>query len=119
MHGLFLAIVDLVMAHSGDYEDLDLIISKIYGADICRDGGSYSLSFEVADGNWYEFFVQVKGIECNDYFPPKLYKGGVNGGEEVEAFTWASAGKFLSKIRYSSSRFSELVQLVSNSGVIT
>lgn len=94
-------------------------ISKIYSTDICRDGGSYSLSFGTTDGNWYEFFIQVKGIESSQYFEPKLYKSGVNGGQVVENFTWQSAKKFLSKIEFSGARFVEIVQLVSNNGTIT
>ena len=94
-------------------------ITKIYGADICRDGGSYSLSFQADDGEWYELFVQVKGIESNLYFEPKLYKGGVNGGLEVEVFSWSSAKNFLRGVSYSGQRYQELLQLVSNNGALT
>lgn len=94
-------------------------VTKVYGADVCRDGGSYSLSFEANDGEWCEFFVEVKGMESNQYFEPKLYKGGVNEGLEIEAYSWVSAKTFLSEITYSGERFHELVQLVKNNGIIT
>lgn len=98
---------------------MSIEITKVYGADVCRDGGSYSLSFEASDGNWYEFFVLVKGIESQKYFEPRLYRGGVNGGVEVKQYTLESANTFLTTLSYESSRFKELVQLVGKNGIIT
>ena len=100
-------------------EFMKLKITEIFGVDICRDGGSYSLSFRADDGEWYEFFVQVKGIESTDYHEPKLYKQGVNGGVVVEEYTWKSASSFLSKISCKEERFAEIVQLVEAGGVLT
>lgn len=98
---------------------MKLKITEIFGVDICRDGGSYSLSFRADDGEWYEFFVQVKGIESANYHEPKLYKQGVNGGVVVEEYTWKSASRFLSKIACKEERFSEIIQLVKAGGVLT
>ena len=89
-------------------------ITKIFSADICRDGGSYSLSFESTDGEWYEFFIQVKSIESTDYFEPKIYKNGINSGELTQKLTWGSAKKFLVSITYDNVRFNEMVDLVAN-----
>jgi len=94
-------------------------ITKIFGADICRDGGSYSLSFESSDKEWYEFFVQVKGIESNEYFEPAIYRGGVNDGELIQKLSWSNAKEFLASIKYENKRFNELVRLVGNNGKIT
>jgi len=94
-------------------------ITEIFGVDVCRDGGSYSLSFRAEDGEWYEFFVQVKSIDSTDYYEPKLYKNGVNGGVVVEEYTWQSASQFLLGINCEEERFSEIVQLVGADGVFT
>jgi hypothetical protein len=32
-------------------------VQRAWGADICRDGGSYSLCFDSDDGRWYELFL--------------------------------------------------------------
>ena len=92
-------------------------VTKIFSVDICRDGGSYSLSFESNDKEWYEFFVQVKGIESNEYHEPSLYKRGVNDGELIQTLTWASAKLFLSSLKYDSSRFTELKRLIESNGI--
>ena len=92
-------------------------VTKIFSVDICRDGGSYSLSFESNDKEWYEFFVQVKGIKSNQYHEPSLYKRGVNDGELIQTLTWASAKSFLSSLKYDSSRFTELKRLVESNGI--
>ncbi|BCL69916.1 hypothetical protein TUMSATVNIG1_18720 [Vibrio nigripulchritudo] len=94
-------------------------ITEIFSVDVCRDGGSYSLSFRDNDGEWYEFFVQVKGVESSEYHEPKLYKNGVNSGVVVEEYTWKSASQFLSKIKCQEERFPEIVQLVGGSGILT
>ncbi|WP_283132580.1 hypothetical protein [Enterovibrio norvegicus] len=91
-------------------------VTKIFGADVCRDGGSYSLSFESSDSEWYEFFVQVKGVESNEYFEPVIYKNGFDSGELVEQLNWSNAGKFLASLKYDNARFYELVTLVENRG---
>lgn len=87
-------------------------VTKIFSVDICRDGGSYSLSFESNDNEWYEFFVQVKGIESNEYHEPAIYKRGVTDGELTQTLTWASAKLFLVSLKHDSSRFTELKQLI-------
>ncbi|MED5526276.1 MAG: hypothetical protein VX447_16195 [Pseudomonadota bacterium] len=94
-------------------------ITEIYGVDICRDGGSYSLSLKADDGDWYEFFVQVKEIDSTEYYEPKMYKGGVNGGEVVKEYSWKSASDFLSKIQCQEERFPEIIRLVDAGGVLT
>ncbi len=94
-------------------------ITKIFGADVCRDGGSYSLTFESNDKEWYELFVQVKGIESNEYFEPAIYRGGFNDGKLIEKLSWECAKVFLQSINYDNSRFHELVKLVGNNGKIT
>jgi hypothetical protein len=91
-------------------------VTKIFGADVCRDGGSYSLSFESNDGEWYELFIQVKGIESNEYFEPAIYRKGFDNGELIQKLTWASANKFLAPLKYKNARFNELVALVANNG---
>ena len=98
---------------------MSIKITKIYGTDVCRDGGSYSLAFEAGDGQWYEFFVKVKGIESNEYFLPQLFRNGANDGEVVKTYSWLDAKRFLSSVHDDGPRFQELVQLVSNGGVIT
>lgn len=98
---------------------MSIKITKVYGTDVCRDGGSYSLAFEAGNGQWYEFFVRVKGIESKEYFPPQLFKGGVNSGEAVKTYSWRSAEKFLACVHDDDPRFQELVELVSSGGVIT
>ncbi|MEH6451317.1 MAG: hypothetical protein V7765_21830 [Oleispira sp.] len=92
-------------------------VTKIFSVDICRDGGSYSLSFESNDKEWYEFFVQVKGVESNEYHEPSLYKRGVNDGELIQTLTWVSAKSFLSSLKYDSSRFTELKRLIESNGI--
>ena len=93
--------------------------TEIFGADICRDGGSYSLSFKANDGEWYEFFIQVKGLESTEYHEPKLYRRGVNDGDVVEEYTWQTAARFLSDIKCQEERFQEIIQLVGAGGVLT
>ena len=43
-----------------------------------NEGGFYSLLFQVDNGIWYEFFVQVKKIDCAEDYESKLYKSGLN-----------------------------------------
>jgi len=87
-------------------------VTKIFSVDVCRDGGSYSLSFESNDNEWYELFVQVKGIGSNEYREPAIYKRGVNDGELIQVLTWESAHTFLASLKYESSRLIELKRLV-------
>lgn len=94
-------------------------ITKILGVDVSRDGGSYSLSFESVDNEWYELFVQVKGIGSKEYFEPAIFRGGFNGGELVKKLSWPSAREFLAPIKCESSRFNELIELAENNGKIT
>lgn len=98
---------------------MKLKITEIFSVDICRDGGSYSLSFRADDGDWYEFFMQVKGVESTEYYAPKLYKRGVNGGDLVKGYSWKSASQFLSKLECQEERFPGLVKLVEAGGVFT
>jgi len=91
-------------------------VTKIIGADICRDGGSYSFSFESADKSWYEFFVKIKGIGSKEYYEPTIYREGYNDGELVQKLTWSEANEFLQPIKYENPRFKELMILVGNSG---
>lgn len=92
-------------------------VTKIFSVDVCRDGGSYSLSFESNDNEWYEFFVQIKGIESSEYHEPAIYKRGVNDGELIQTLTWESAKSFLASLKHDSSRFTELKRLVESSGI--
>lgn len=94
-------------------------VQKIWGADICRDGGSYSLCFDADDGRWYELFLQVQFQPGgrSTHQPPVIYLEGVNGGQAVRTLTWLEAKQFISPLRYDSARFTELVKVIATEGV--
>ena len=87
-------------------------VQRIWGADICRDGGSYSLCFDADDGRWYELFLQVRFGECG----VPTYLEGVNGGQEVQSLSWAEAGKFTAGMQYDNPRFTELLAVIASEG---
>lgn len=91
-------------------------VTKIIGVDVCRDGGSYSLSFESNDNEWYELFVQVKGIGSNEYLEPAIYRGGANDGQLVQKLSWLNTKEFLKPLKHENKRFQELVKIVENNG---
>lgn len=89
-------------------------VTKVFSVDVCRDGGSYSLSFESNDNQWYELFVQIKALESRQYLAPAIYKGGKNSGQHIQTLTWDKAKLFLESVKYHSARFNELKQIVAS-----
>ncbi len=89
-------------------------MSEIFGADICRDGGSYSLCFYSDDNEWYEFFIPIKweGDATVGYNTPILYFNSVNQHRVLRDFTWDEAARFLKPLSYDNQRFNELVEVV-------
>ena len=94
-------------------------ITKIIGADICRDGGSYSFSFESDDDSWYELFVKIKAIGSKEYHEPAIYRGGFNDGDLIRKLSWSEAKELLQQIKYENPRFKELITLLGNNGKTT
>jgi hypothetical protein len=86
-------------------------VEKIWGADICRDGGSYSLCFDSDDGQWYEFFLRIS-LADGSYDSPAIYRGSADDGHVVDRMSWVDADAFLRCLRYDGSRFQEIVDLV-------
>ncbi len=77
-------------------------VQRIWGADICRDGGSYSLCFDADDGRWYR--------------PPVIYLEGVNGGQAVRTLTWLEAKQFVASLSHDNLRFTELLKVIASEG---
>jgi hypothetical protein len=94
-------------------------VERIWSADVCRDGGSYSLCFDADDGRWYEFFLQTRAFEGDgpSHLPPVIYLEGVNGGHEVQRLTWDQARQFLGPLRFDNARFAELIEIVQRGGL--
>jgi len=94
-------------------------VVKIWDADIYRDGGSYGFCFDSDDGNWYEFFLQTTAFDSSapgSHFPPVLYLESVNDRQMVQRLSWEEANEFVAPLRYESSRFAELVDIVKAQG---
>jgi hypothetical protein len=93
-------------------------VSKIFGADIYRDGGSYSLGFYSDDEEWYEFFIPIiwEGDATVGYNTPVLYFNSVNHHRVLRDFTWDEAAEFLKPLSYDNHRFHELVEVVALRG---
>ncbi len=98
--------------------NVPVVVGRIFNADICRDGGSYSMGFYSTDGEWYEFFVPIKwdGDATDGYDLPKLYFRSVNDRNVIHSFTWEEAQQFLAPHRFPGSRFDELVAICQNQG---
>lgn len=93
-------------------------VKRIWVADICRDGGSYSLCFDSDDGRWYELFLKTRAFEGGTptHHPPVIYLEGVNGGQLVTSLTWHEARQFVAPLRYEGERFVELLQIIETEG---
>jgi len=93
-------------------------VQRIWGSDICRDGGSYSLCFDADDGRWYELFLQVQLHHGgpSTYHPPVIYLEGVNGGPVVKRLTWLEAKQFVASLSFDNPRFTELVNVITSEG---
>lgn len=93
-------------------------VQRIWGADICRDGGSYSLCFDADDGHWYELFLQVELHQGgpSTYQPPVIYLEGVNGGQVVGTLTWLEAKQFVASLSFDDPRFTELLKVIITEG---
>lgn len=98
--------------------DFPIKVNKIIGADIYRDGGSYSLCFYSDDNDWYEFFIPIKweGDTSVRYHTPILYFNSVNDHRVLRDFTWDEAAEFLEPLSYESHRFHELREVVRRRG---
>ncbi|MFL6676753.1 MAG: hypothetical protein ACJ8IK_00325 [Burkholderiaceae bacterium] len=96
-------------------------VQRIWGADICRDGGSYSLCFDADDGRWYELFVKTRAFETapsTSHHPPAIYLEGANGGEVVRHLSWSEAREFIAPLSYEGDRFAELRQVIETAGTV-
>jgi hypothetical protein len=94
-------------------------ISRIIGADICRDGGSYSFCFYSDDSQWYEFFLRTRAFENAapaSHFPPVIYLGSANDDKVVDRLSWDDGRNFLDGVEYDNERFRELVAIVKAEG---
>jgi hypothetical protein len=93
-------------------------VQKVWGVDICRDGGSYSLCFNADEGRWYELLLQVQFHldRPPTHRPPVIYLEGVNVGKAVRTLTWHEAKQFISTLRHDSARFTELVSIIAAEG---
>lgn len=93
-------------------------VQRIWAADICRDGGSYSLCFDADDGRWYDLFLQVQltGNGLPVHRPPVIYLEGVSGGQAVQTLIWFEAKQFIAPLRYDSPRFTGLLKVIATEG---
>ena len=94
-------------------------VTKINGADVYRDGGSYGFWFDSDDGSWYEFFIKTRKFEKdpdNDYYPPVIYLEGSNSKNIVQKLSWSEAQEFIKPLAYDNERFKELIKVVNNNG---
>ncbi len=93
-------------------------VQRVWGADICRDGGSYSLCFDSDDGRWYEFFLKTRAFAQSgpSHESPVIYLGSVNDGLAVQSLTWQEAKAFTAPLSFDNARFEELRRIVDSEG---
>jgi hypothetical protein len=93
-------------------------VQRVWGADICRDGGSYSLCFDSNDGLWYELFLKTRAFDQTgpSHEAPVIYRGSSNDGQVVLSLTWAEAKKFVAPLSFDGSRFEELLRVIETEG---
>jgi hypothetical protein len=93
-------------------------VQRVWGADICRDGGSYSLCFDSDDGRWYELFLKTRAFEQfgPSHEPPVIYLGSADDGHAVQALTWQEAKAFIAPLSFEGARFAELRRVVDTEG---
>ena len=98
---------------------IDMVVKKIWDADIYRDGGSYGFCFDSDDGHWYEFFLQTSAFSeqpATTHLPPVIFFEGCNSGQVVQSFSWSEAQDFIAILNYENVRFKELRDIVANHG---
>lgn len=97
-------------------------VSKIWAADIYRDGGSYGFCFDSDDGRWYEFFLQTRAFEeppaPESHLPPVIYLESVNDRRPIQQLNWDEANAFVEPLHFEEPRFQELVEIVRRKGKI-
>lgn len=93
-------------------------VQRVWGADICRDGGSYSLCFDSDDGRWYEFFLKTRAFEQSgpSHEPPVIYLGSVNEGHAVQSMNWQEAKAFVAPLSFEGARFAEIRRIIETKG---
>ncbi len=94
-------------------------VTRIWEADICRDGGSYCFCFDSDDGHWYEFFLRTRAFEHTataSHDPPEIYRGSSNDGQLIHSLSWAEGKAFVGRLNYDNRRFHELMSIVSAEG---
>ena len=94
-------------------------VKRIWGADICRDGGSYCFCFDSDDGHWYEFFLRTTAFDplaTTSHSPPAIYLESSNDGKLVRNLSWSEGKKFVSQLSYENERFQELLNVVATEG---
>lgn len=93
-------------------------VQRVWGADICRDGGSYSLCFDSDDGHWYELFLKIRAFEGAgpSHEPPVIYRGSANDGHAVQSLSWHEAKAFVAPMSFEGNRFDELRRVIDTEG---
>lgn len=93
-------------------------VQRVWEADICRDGGSYSLCFDSSDGRWYELFLKTRAFEATgaSHDAPLLYLGSVNDGLLVKALSWQEALSLIAPLSFEGNRFQELRRVIETEG---
>ena len=93
-------------------------VERVWGADICRDGGSYSLCFDSNDGRWYELFLKTRAFEGAgpSHDAPVIYLGSANDGRVVRSLTWQEAKSFVAPLSFDGPRFQELRLVIETEG---
>jgi len=97
---------------------MSMKVRRVWGADICRDGGSYSLCFDSHDGHGYELFLKTRAFEGAgpSHEPPVIYRGSVNDGDAVQSLSWQEAKAFVAPLSFEGDRFEELLRLIDTEG---
>ena len=93
-------------------------VQRVWGADICRDGGSYSLCFDSDDGHWYELFLKTRAFEGAgpSHEPPVICRDGANDGHAVQSLSWQEAKAFVAPMSFEGNRFEELRRVIDTEG---
>jgi len=96
-------------------------VTKVTGADIYRDGGSFGMTFEADDGGRYELFLQTLAFEnrqaLESHHPPVIYRGSVNDRDVVRRLDWEEAKAFVAPLQFDERCFDELVAIIARAGM--